>query len=142
MGASGFLSSIEVEHFLSFTPPEVRDIVVELRSLVSSVCPNATERILWGGLSYHDSVKGGPVKGAICQIQLDRNHVRISFIHGVRLRDPDSLLEGDQLSKRYLPILSYDRAPWDTIRGFIEEAAALDPSKFSPIPSIIKKRQS
>jgi hypothetical protein len=91
-------------------------MVLELRSLVSSVCPNATERILWGGLSYHDSAKGGPVKGAICQIELDRNHVRISFIHGARLRDPESMLVGDQLSKRHLPVVSYERAPWDAIR--------------------------
>jgi hypothetical protein len=140
MGASGFLPSVEIERFLSFTRPEFRDIVLELRSLVSSVCPNVTERILWRGLSYHDSTKGGPVKGAICQIELDRNHVRISFIHGARLSDPDSMLVGDQLSKRYLPIFSYERAPWDAIRGFIEEAAALDPSKFGPLPSVRKKR--
>jgi hypothetical protein len=142
MGTSGFLSSVEIERFLSFARPEVRDMVLELRSLVSSVCPNATERILWGGLSYHDSAKGGPVKGAICQIELDRNHVRISFIHGARLRDPESMLVGDQLSKRHLPVVSYERAPWDAIRGLIEEAAALDPSTFGPLSSDVDKDQS
>jgi hypothetical protein len=142
MGASGFLSSVELERFLSFTRSEVRDIVLELRSLVSSICPNATERILWGGLSYHDSAKGGPVKGAICQIELQRNHVRISFIHGVRLRDPESILVGDRLSKRHLSIVSYERAPWDAIRGLIEEAAALDPSTFDPLSSGVNKDQS
>ncbi len=140
MGASRFLSNIEIERFLSFTRPEVRDIALELRSLVSTVCPNATERILWGGLSYHDAAKGGPVKGAICQIELDRDHVQISFIHGVRLSDPDSMLLGNQLSKRHLPIVSYENAPWDSIRGFIEEAAALDPSTFGPLPPDMKKR--
>ena len=142
MGASGFLSSVEIERFLSFTQPEVRDIVLELRSLVSSICPNATERILWGGLSYHDSAKGGPVKGGICQIELDRNHVRLSFIHGVRLRDPESMLVGDQMSKRHLSIVSYERAPWDAIRCLIEEAAALDPSTFGPLSSGVNKDQS
>jgi hypothetical protein len=139
MGASGFLSSLEVERFLSFTPPEVRDIVLELRSLVSSICPNATERILWGGLSYHDSAKGGPVKGAICQIELDKNHVRLSFIHGARLRDPEAMLVGDQLSKRHLPIVSYELAPWEAIRDLIEDAAALDPSTFGPLTSGMDK---
>jgi hypothetical protein len=142
MGTSGFLSSVEIERFLSFARPEVRDMVLELRSLVSSVCPNATERILWGGLSYHDSAKGGPVKGAICQIELDRNHVRISFIHGARLRDPESMLVGDQLSKRHLPVVYYERAPWDAIRGLIEEAAELDPSIFGPLSSDVDKDQS
>jgi hypothetical protein len=32
----------------------------ELRNLIALTCPEATERILWGGLSYHDSAKGGP----------------------------------------------------------------------------------
>lgn len=134
MGASGFLSSIEIERFISFTRPEVRDIALELRNIVSSVCPYATERILWGGLSYHNPAKGGPVKGAICQIELDRNHVRLSFIHGVRLRDPGSMLMGDQMSKRHLAIVSYEQAPWEAIRGLIEEATALDPSTFGPLP--------
>jgi len=142
MGASGFLSSVEIERFLSFTPPEVMDIALELRNFVSSVCPYATERILWGGLSYHNPAKGGPVKGAICQIELDKSRVRLSFIHGVRLRDPESMLVGDQLSKRHLPIVSYEQAAWESIRGLIEEAAALDPSTFGPLPPDVRKKQS
>jgi hypothetical protein len=134
MEGSGFLSIAEVESFLAFTRPEVRDIALELRNLVSSVCPYASERILWGGLSYHDPTKGGPVKGAICQIEIDRKQVRISFIHGARLSDPASLLAGNQISKRYLVIDSYEQAPWDAIRTLIEEAASLDPAKFGPLP--------
>jgi hypothetical protein len=133
MESSGFISNVEVERFLSFKRPEVRDIALELRNLVNSVCPYATERILWGGLSYHDSAKGGPVKGAICQIEVGRNQVRISFIHGARLSDPASLLVGDRLSKRHMQIDEYERAPWDAIRRLIEEAAALDPSQFGSL---------
>ena len=134
MVGSRFMSNVEVERFLSLKRPEIRDIALELRNLVSSVCPYATERILWGGLSYHDSSKGGPVKGAICQIEIDKKYVRISFIHGARLKDPESLLVGDRLSKRLLLIHDYDGAPWEAIRGLIEEAAALDPSQFGSLP--------
>ena len=136
------MSSVEVERFLAFCPDELRDIALEIRNIVSVVCPYATERILWGGLSYHNPAKGGPVKGAICQIELDKNHVRLSFIHGARLRDPESMLVGDQLSKRYLPIVSYELAPWDAIRGLIEEAAALDPSTFGPLSSDVDRGSS
>lgn len=136
MANARFLPYAEVERFLSFTRPDLRDIALELRNLVSSACPTATERILWGGLSYHNSEKGGPGKGAICQIELASNHVRISFIHGVRLRDPDALLGGDRLSKRYVAVDSYARAPWDAIHRLIEEAAELDPSDFGPLPSV------
>ena len=90
MTGSGFLSHVEVERFLSLTCPKSRDIALELRDLIALTCPEATERILWGGLSYHDSAKGGPVKGAICQVELEGDRVRISFLHGARLRDPSS----------------------------------------------------
>jgi hypothetical protein len=132
---TGFLSGIEVERFLAFFPREIRDISLELRSIVSSECPNATERILCGGLSYHNATKGGPVKGAICQIEIDRDKVRLSFIHGARLSDQKRLLVGDRLSKRYLAIDSYDRAPWQAVRGLIAEAADLSPAELGPLPS-------
>ena len=133
MTRSGFLSNVEVERFLSFTRPEIRDIALELRNLVALTCPAATERILWGGLSYHDPAKGGPVTGAICQIELERDQVRIAFIHGARLRDPDTLLAGERLSKRYVSVDSYEQAPWNAIRGMIAEAAAIDPLTFGPL---------
>ena len=50
--STGFLSNAEVEGFLAFARPEIRDIALELRNLVAAVCPSATEKILWGGLSY------------------------------------------------------------------------------------------
>lgn len=140
MDGSGFLSVSQVERFLGFVRPELRDIALEARNLVASACPWATERILWGGLAYHDADKGGPVKGAICQIEVDRKQVRISFIHGARLSDPESLLKGDRLSKRYVPVDDFEQAPWDGIRALIEEAGALDPSSFGPLPSATRKR--
>jgi hypothetical protein len=128
-----FLTTAEVEGFLGFVAPHLRDIALELRNVVSAACPSATERILWGGLSYHDSRKGGPVKGAICQIELARDHIRLSFIHGARLADPASLLQGDRLSKRHVVVRSYEDTPWEELRQLIEEAAQLDPSQFGPL---------
>jgi len=128
-----FLASAEVDRYLAFVPASLKEIALELRNVVASVCPEATERILWGGLSYHNSRLGGPVKGAICQIELHRDQVRLSFIHGVRLTDRESLLGGDRLSKRYMVLKSYEEAPWREIRRLIGEAARLDPSRFDPL---------
>ena len=135
-----FLATAEVERFLAFVPPHVRDIALELRELVAAACPTATERILWGGLSYHDSRRGGPVKGAICQLELESDHVRLSFIHGVRLEDPNSLLRGGRLSKRYVAVKSYDDAPWDALRQLIVQAARLDSSHFGHLPTRTRQR--
>jgi hypothetical protein len=136
MDTTGFRSYTEIERFLSFTPLGVKEIALELRNLIAAACPQATERILWGGLSYHDPAKGGPVKGAICQIELKKDHVRLGFIHGARLNDPDSLLSGRRLSKRYVLVNSYEDAPWEAISALIQEAAGLDPLTFGHIDSV------
>ena len=133
MENSGFLSILDVERYLSLKHPNVREIALELRNLVAEVCSNATERILSGGLSYHNASKGGPVKGAICQIEIDGDSIRLSFIHGVRLKDPASLLRGDRISKLFLQIDDFEEAPWEEIRKLIEEANSLDPSKLGSL---------
>jgi len=129
----GFHTREVVEQSLKFAHPDTREIVFELRDLVWRACPEATERILRRGLSYHLSDKGGPVKGAICQIELDKDRVQVSFIHGVRLSNLDSLLSGDRLSKRFLAIESFDNAPWDGIFDLILEAVNLDPTTFGSL---------
>lgn len=125
---SPFLSTLEIERFLSAKPACLGDIALELRNLVASVAPQASERISWGGLTYFDSRRGGPVRAAICQIEIHSDHVRLSFIHGVHLDDPDHLLVGDRLSKRYFRIDSYDEAQWDAYKRLIEAAARFDPA--------------
>jgi hypothetical protein len=133
MSKGEFLSSGEIQRFLTAFPTGFQDIALELRDLLISCCPEASERILWGGLSYHDSARGGPVRGAICQIEFHPEHVRLSFIHGVRLEDPHALLQGKQKSKRFIQIASYEEAPWEDIRSLIEAAARLDPATFAPL---------
>jgi hypothetical protein len=117
----------EVERFLQHKPRHLVELALELRNLVVSIAPSATERILWKGLSYHDEGKGGPVKGGICQIEMHKDHVRLSFIHGAFLEDPESLLEGDRRYKRFVKIKTYDSAPWEYLKQLIQSSAGLDP---------------
>jgi hypothetical protein len=137
----GLLPIADVERLLAYASPETRDIVSELRSLVSRACLHATESILWGSLSYHDPTKGGRVKGAICGIAFRERPLRLTFIHGARLTDPLHFLQGDRLSLRHVEIPSFDRAPWQAIQALIREAAALDPNTFGPIQAVAKRRK-
>jgi hypothetical protein len=52
--------------------------------------------------------------------------VRLDFIHGIRLADPDGLLEGDLLSKRYVPIRSAADARRPAISRLIREASTVE----------------
>ncbi len=128
MDNSHFLSTFEIDRFLSHNPAALREIALELRNLVASAAPDASERVSWGVLNYFNAARGGPVRGGICQIEVLADHVRLSFIHGIHLEDPDGLLEGDRLSKRFIRIDSYDSAPWEGLRRLIEAAAAFDPA--------------
>jgi hypothetical protein len=123
-----FLTTLEVERMLEKKPAPLRDIARELRSLVAAAAPQASERVSWGGLTYYDSRRGGPVRGGICQIEVHVDHVRLSFIHGIHLPDPEGLLQGDRLSKRYVRLDSYENAPWEALKQLIEAGARFDPA--------------
>ena len=124
------LSLHEIELFLQRTPPDLQDIVFELRNTIAAVAPDAVEVIRWGGLSYFHEGRGGIVSAGICQIGVHRDHIRLAFIHGAFLAEPRHLFEGTQKYKRYVRLKSYDDAPWDYLKQLIEQAARFDPYSF------------
>lgn len=125
------LPSRFVERSLSAVSPDLRDVVLELRSLVAKVAPHATERIHPRGFSYFDPQRGGPVSGGICQIAIHKDHIRLAFVHGAFLEDPKRLLEGDRIAKRYVRVPSYADAPWEDLTRLIAESARFDPRTIS-----------
>lgn len=116
-----------IENFLKFTSPHLQEVVLELRNIIAAVAPDAVEVIRWGGLSYFHEGRGGIVSAGICQIGLDKDHIRLAFIHGTFLPDPNKLLRGTQKFKRFIKIDSYDDAPWDALKQLIASASKFDP---------------
>ncbi len=127
MPSPEFLPTPRLEKILQFHPAPLREIVFELRNVISAAAPGATETILWKGLSYYAADRGGPIKGAICQIAILRDHVRLAFVRGAFLPDPKKLLEGSGKYKRFVRIVSYDTAPWHDLKELISLSARLDP---------------
>ena len=123
------MSQADLKAFLDALTPETGELVSALRDVVRRTVPHAEESLLWGGLSYHRPQVGGRVKGAVCQIGAKGGQVRLGFIHGVRLADPGGLLQGDRLSKRFIPIGSVADAERPEVADLIREAAALDPTQ-------------
>ena len=117
----------EVETFLQHIPAPLQEIVLELRNLVVSVAPDAVEVIRWKGLSYFHAGRGGIVSAGICQIGIEKDHVRLAFIHGAFIPDPRGMLEGKQKAKRSLRIDSYESAPWEYLKELIEASSRFDP---------------
>ena len=95
------MNQADVTNFLNALSPATRKLVSALRNVVRRTAPDSEESLLWGGLSYHRPQVGGRVKGAVCQIVVKGDSVRLDFIHGIRLPDPCGVLQGDQVSKRF-----------------------------------------
>ncbi len=121
------LSIHEIEDYFGNTDPALLEIIMELRNIIFSVVPDATEMIQWKGISYFDASRGGTVSGGICQVHVVENKVRLGFIHGAFLRDPKHLLGGSRKVKRYLEIDAFDTAPWDDIKALIKTSSEFDP---------------
>lgn len=118
----------DVENAFRFQRQDLVDLLLEIRNIVAKVNPTATERIGSRGLTFYDADKGGTIKGGICFVDIQENHVRLRFGLGAFLDDPKSLLSGSQLYMRYLDISSFDDAPWTDIETFIKASANLDGS--------------
>lgn len=130
MSTGTFLPTPLLERRLERFPAHLRDIAFELRNLIAAVAPDVTETVLWEGLSYFNPKVGGPIKGAICQIAILQDHVRLAFVRGAFLPDPQGLLEGKGRSKykRYVILRSYDTAPWSYLRELVSSSYRLDPN--------------
>jgi hypothetical protein len=120
----------DLASFFEELPANTRETVFALRNVVRGTVPRAVESLLWGGLSYHRPEVGGRVKGAVCQIVVKGDRVRLDFIHGVRLSDPGCMLQGDRRSKRFVQIATAADANRPEVAALIRAAAALDPSQW------------
>ena len=121
-----------LEIYLSHLPPELHDIVMELRSLVAAIAPHVSEVTQRGGFAYYYKERGGPVSAGVCAIDIRHDHVRLHFIHGAFLPDPLHLLEGSPRYKRFVRLYSYEQTPWDALHDLIQASARFDPRTLSP----------
>ncbi len=119
---------MSVAKFLNALPPATKELVSALRNVIRRTALGAEESVLWGGLSYHRPHVGGRVKGAVCQIVVKGDRVRLDFIHGIRLADPSGLLQGDRASKRFVIIETVPDTERPEIIALVKQAAALDPT--------------
>jgi hypothetical protein len=117
----------ETEEHFQYLPNEMLDILIELRNLVARIAPDATEVIQPKGITFYHAEHGGPVSAGVCQILIRDNHIDLAFIHGAFLPDPHHLLEGNGIAKRFIPILSYDQAPWEDLAEMIDSSDRFDP---------------
>lgn len=128
MTAAARLSVDDIAAYLKECPAEVCDLVLALRDVVLKTSPDAAEAIKFHSLCYYmaDSPYGA-IGGNVCTIDGRSGVVRLGFIQGATLPDPEGLLQGDRKAARFVVIQSLRQARSRAIRELIRASVAQCP---------------
>lgn len=92
-------------------------VVQSLRRLITSVSPDITEDVKYGGLLYS---AGSP----FCGVFAYARHVSLEFSRGAELADPHAVLEGDGKKRRHIKIVLRGDIFRKNVREYVERALA------------------
>ncbi len=106
-----------VQEFLDDTKEFDEDkynILQECRKIVFKIFPNASERIIYGGIMFTLSDDFGGVFAS-------KKHISFEFSQGYLLKDPDGLLEGVGKYRRHLKLRSTDDVIIKQVSFFVQQ---------------------
>jgi hypothetical protein len=108
--------------------PETRVILSELRSIILTTLPEATEKVTLARRSLNFS---HPDVGYFCRLRPDDGQVTFELEFGVLLPDPDGILIGNSCAKqvRYARFRSTAALPRTGIRRLLRAAVSLPPER-------------
>jgi hypothetical protein len=101
---------------------EIADLVMEVRRLIRSVMPDATERTYlgWHGMGLHH-----PTAGYVCAIFPGAGEVRVGFEHGHLFSDPERVFDPGGKQVRHITLTHLSPALAVRLRDLIGEAIDL-----------------
>ncbi len=122
------LSATALSQHLLTKSAATRKLVRALRKTILSAAPAATEAIKFHVLCYfHNDSFFGSIGGNICMIEIKKNQILLSFIHGAALPDSKCLLYGSGKNKRFMKIPDHAAATSKHTVALIKAAAKLRP---------------
>jgi hypothetical protein len=109
-----------IDSFFDKQPPQLREILVALRSLVEASAPDATASIKWGMPFFQIGGNMFVALGA------HKAHVNLILAGAPgTFDDPDDRLTGDGKTGRHLKLSTLSELPADQVRGWLATAANL-----------------
>ena len=111
------------EQFLAVFPPDVRELVNQLRELIKQTIPNIIEAVYpgWKLIGYRE--QDGKRSRYFCFVAPFEDRVMLGFEYGVLMADAAGLLEGDGKQVRYVTLRNdADLRPCE-LSALIAEAA-------------------
>ena len=106
-----------LEDFRAFRTSQHR-LMAEVRRIVEETVPDATQKIMYGGIMFE---RGRP----FCGVFAYNHHISIEFSDGVSLPDPLGVLEGRGKSRRHIKLIGWDDIASKRVQAYIAAAAAL-----------------
>ena len=109
--------------FLANYPPDIQAISQRLRTMLKDARPDGQE-VLYAkdnhiGYSFTGSLAGHDRILYICPM---KNYVRLGFMRGTRLPDPDHLLVGEGKWQRHIKIKTRDEANRPAVEALVKAA--------------------
>ena len=119
-------STISVETLLQSYPLAVCALVQELRTLIRSAVPNASEaaHAVWQSINCRH-----PLQGYFCGLFPQADGVNLAFEFGALLPDPLGLLTGKGKQVRYLRCRLDQAVPTEVLQQLLHAALALPPER-------------
>ena len=115
--------SRNAEDVLGAFPSDVQSLAREARGLLLKLLPDAEETVdpTAAVLSYG---YGSGYRGMICTVLLSKSGVKIGFVNGAELADPNRLLEGSGKKHKYIQLHTASDLSRSGITQLIEAAYA------------------
>jgi hypothetical protein len=112
------------EDVLTPFPIEVQGLAREARRLVLKLLPEAEETVdpTAAVLSYG---YGAGYRGMICTVLLSKSGVKIGFVGGADLADPNKLLEGSGKKHKYIQLHAASDLARPGVQELVETAYAV-----------------
>lgn len=110
-----------IEAFLAGYSPDVQAISRTLRLMVKSAMPQAHE-ILFASHNHFAYAFGESMRDRKCYICPMKDYVRLGFMFGTHLADPDQLLEGTGKRMRHVKVKSVQDASLLALKRLVEDA--------------------
>lgn len=104
----------DVTDFIQRAPEEQRAILEEIRQLIFSTVPNATEQFKWKRPVY-------ALEKDFCYVKTTKKHVTFGFFEADKIQTNQHLLEGTGKQMRHLKILRKEDLADYQISKMIEE---------------------
>ena len=115
--------SDQVCRFLSRLTPPLDDVAGRVRALVRELAPEATESVKWRNLHYE-------LNGGLCMLAAGRGYLRLEFVNGASLPDPNRVLEGSgRAGGRHIKLADPESVGGTEVRDLLRAAVSLNFSR-------------